>query len=143
MMGNPFLDLAERQTSAPVKARRRAAEKRVAAKALDERDTQVKVWCAWRCERRDALLAGPHGADAQALLNFIWTMTLASAAALVDAVGRGPWHQADSDTRFEVLSIVDAAIIALRERQGLPPFDDALPGEASNAFLLVREALSQ
>jgi hypothetical protein len=140
---NPFLELADRQTSAPVKARRRVAEKRAAEKALDERATQLKVWCDWRRERRDALLAGPHGADAQVLLNFISTMTPTSAAALVEAVECGPWREADADTRFEVLSIVDASIIALRERQGLPPFDDALPGEASNAFLLVREALSQ
>jgi len=143
-MSNLFLALAERQTSAPVKARRRAAEKRAAGKALDERDTQVTVWRSWRRERRDALLGGPHGADTRVLLDFLQTMSLASAAELVDAVGRGPWQQADSDVRFEVLSLVDDAIVALRERHDLPPFDDALPfsDEAPTAFLQLREALA-
>jgi hypothetical protein len=142
---NPFLVLAARQMSSPTKARQRAAAKRAASKAQSEGESekQAKVWRAWRRERREALLAGPHGADAKALLGFLRSMTLDSAAELVEAVGRGPWRQADDDTRFEILALVDEAIIALRERHELDPFDDALPftDEAPTAFLQIREAL--
>jgi hypothetical protein len=145
---NAFLDVAERQISAPVKARRRAVEKRTARKdamekALDERDTQLRAWCAWRRERVDALLSGPHGHAARALSEFLSGMTLASANELIAVVQAGPWREADADTRFEVLSLVDAAIIRLREKSKLPPFDDALPfsDEKLTAFQIIREML--
>ena len=46
------------------------------------------------------------------------------------------------DTRFEVLALIDTAIIALRERHGLPPFDDACPVIGPMSFYCIREALS-
>ena len=102
---NAFLDLAEQQTSAPVKARQRASEARREPALLltrcSTRNAQAKVWRAWRRERRQELLAGPHGADAKMLLAFLQSMTMASAADLVEAVARGPWRQAPADTRFE------------------------------------------
>jgi hypothetical protein len=36
----------------------------------------------------------------------------------------------------------DSAIIRLRERNGLPPFDDGLPGETDNVFRLVKRILA-
>ncbi len=144
---NAFLDLADRQIAAPVKARHRAAESRAMRAAerkaiIIKRDRLCDEWQRWHEERRDALLAGPHAAAAQALLDFLETMTLSDGAALIAQIERGPWRGADADTRFEILSLIDACIVSLRERGGLPPFDDALPGEPLNVFLVVREALS-
>lgn len=145
---NAFLDLAERQIAAPRKAQMRAAEKRTARriameKALDERDTQLKAWCAWRRERVEALLSGPHGQAARDLCGFLAGMTLASAGELIEFVRQGPWRSTDSDTRFEILSLVDAAIIRMREKHELPPFDDAAPfsDEPLTAFQIVRDQL--
>ena len=59
-----FLDFAERQTPAAVKARQRAAAKRrekAKEKALQERDDLFRLWKQWRHERLEALLAGPYG----------------------------------------------------------------------------------
>jgi hypothetical protein len=64
------------------------------------------------------------------------------ATALINFIDAGPWHGADRDTRFEILALVDAVIIARRERMGMPPFDDALPGQPDNAFLILRARLS-
>jgi hypothetical protein len=58
-----------------------------------KRDAQVKVWRAWRRERREALLAGPYSADAQALLDFLQTMRISSATELIKVVNCGPWCQ--------------------------------------------------
>src|SRR6516225_9332485 len=57
---NAFLDYAEKQTPAAVKARRRAVEKRratAAEKALAERDTMLDLWKLWRKERLEALFS--------------------------------------------------------------------------------------
>jgi hypothetical protein len=141
---NAFLDLAERQTSAPVKARQRAAEQRAANKADKEaanRYEQHRLWRHWRRERIMALLAGPHGEAADALVNFLQHVTLASEGELIERVRCGPWRTADADARFLVLSLIDGAITDLRERDGLVPFDDPLWGEPPTVFQIVREIL--
>jgi hypothetical protein len=140
-MTNPFTDFAETQIASPVKARMRAAQKRAMRKALAERDDLHHLWRLWRHERVAALLAGSYGADAHALVEFLDHATLASD--FVEMVRRGPWLGADSDTdtRFEVLALIDAAIIALREKAKLEPFDDPIGDAPLDAFLQVRELL--
>jgi hypothetical protein len=108
-------------------------------KALAEQNYQLRVWKRWRRERIEALLAGRYGEAAGALLAFLPTMSAPSA--LIDFVAAGPWADADADTRTEVLALIDAAIIKRRERAGLPPFDDPLPGKQPGAFLILREQL--
>jgi len=139
---NAFLDYAEKQTPAAVKARQRAAEKRratAAEKALAERDDLFRLWRKWRQERLDALLNGPHGAAAHELVAFLQTMTLDDGAHLVEFVRAGGWEHADAETKFEILSLINITITALRDRAGLPSISDPLPDEESSAFLIIRE----
>jgi hypothetical protein len=117
------------------------ARKRAVDKAEAERDTLSKLWHARQREQRDELVNGPYGEPAQKLIDFLKTMTIGSAASLVEIVSNGPWRTADGDTRFAILRLVDDAITALRERNGQPSFDDPLPGAPLNAFLLLREQL--
>jgi hypothetical protein len=114
---------------------RTAIEKKPAEQRLEFRQ-----WKRWRRERLEALLQGPYAEPVQELLAFL--KTAPGPTALLDFVARGPWSDADINTRFEILSLVDAMIIKRRERMGLPPFDDALPGASSNLFLLLREHLA-
>jgi hypothetical protein len=139
---NAFLEFAEKQTPASVKARQRAAEKRrttAAEKALAERDDLFHLWKRWRHERLETLLAGPHGDVARELIAFLQRMTLDDGAQLVELVCAADWAHADADTKFEVLSLIDATITALRERAKLPPIDDPLADAAPSAFLIIRE----
>lgn len=136
-----FLELAERQIAAPVKTRHRAAEKR-AEKALAERDKLFTIWRKGHRAQRKALLTGPHREPACDLLRFLKPMTLADGAALVSLIKRGPWQQVDADVRFEILMLIDDHVAAMRERHGLPEFDDPLPGAPPNAFLIIRELLT-
>jgi hypothetical protein len=141
-MTNPFLDFAEKQTPAAVKARQRATEKRratAAEKALAERDDLFHLWKLWRKERLEALLAGPHGAAVRDLVAFLQTMALDDGDRLIEFVRAAGWARVDADTKFEVLSLINATIIALRERAKLPPFDDGLPDEAPATSILIRE----
>jgi len=139
---NAFLDYAEKQTPATVKARQRAAEKRratAAEKALTERDDLFHLWKLHRQERLEALLAGPHGAAARELVAFLQTMTLDDGDRLVELVRAAGWAHVNADTRFEILSLINASITALRERAKLPPIDDALPDETPTTFIIIRE----
>jgi hypothetical protein len=140
-----FLDFADSQIPAPLMARHRAAEKRAELarrKALQERDHLLRRWLHWRGERLAQLLAGPQGDAVRDLVGFLDGMTFEQAPALVEFIATSQLRIADADTRFEILHLIDRAIASLREKQGLPPFDDALPGEAPTAFQIIRGLLS-
>jgi hypothetical protein len=140
---NAFLDLAERQIPATVKARRRAAEtrrERAREKALAERDAQFRTWQREHRERLDAALAGSHGAKLATLLGFLESLTLETADALIECVRADDWAAADADTRFLVLRLINAAIVRLREQAGLEPFDDPLD-DRPDAFRVIRGLL--
>ena len=140
--GEAFLAFAEKQTSAPVRPRERATKRREKAgeKALQERDDLFHIWTKWRREQVEALLTGPHGGAAQALLEFLQTMSLDDGPRLIEFVRAGDWHCADADARFEILSLINTAITALRERHDLPPFDDGIPpDDEPTAFIAIRE----
>ena len=139
---NAFIDFGEKQMSPAVKARQRAAEKRratAAEKALAERDSLHQLWKVWRKERVAALLSGPRAAAAQGLVAFLQTMTLDDGDRLIEFVRAADWARADADTKFEVLSLINATITALRERAGLPAISDALPDEEPTTFIILRE----
>jgi hypothetical protein len=105
-----------------------------------EQGIEFRLWKRWRRERLEALLTGPYAVSVQALLAFLKTMT--GPTALLDFIRSGPWCDADGDVRFEVLALVDAAIIARRECMGLPRFDDSIGDMPLNVFLLMREQLN-
>jgi hypothetical protein len=129
---NAFLDLAERQVTAPVKAKRRAVEKRAEQHAAktDEQKTCLKQWHRWRREQLDEALNGPHGPAIAALLDQLKNAN--SWAEIDPAVLLGAWHAADADTQFIVRRLISDRVIELRERAQLAPFDDPIPafGEA-------------
>jgi hypothetical protein len=111
-----------------------------ADKKLDDDARLLRTWRRWRRERLEALLAGPYAEAVRALLDFLKTMT--GPSALIDFVEQGPWRDADPDVRADVLALLDGMIIKRRERMGMMPFDDALPGQPLNVFLILREQLS-
>jgi hypothetical protein len=119
-----------------VRTRRQSARD----KELREQRVEFRLWAKWRRQRVEALLNGPYSEAVQSLL--IFSKTMPTPSALLDFIARGPWSDADADTRAEVLSLLDAVITKRRERMGFVPFDDALPGQPDNLFLLLRELLA-
>src|SRR5262249_14647096 len=125
-------------------ARRRAAETRRARaqeKALAERDAMFRHWQREHREQLDTALAGPHGAKLAVLLGALESLTLETADALIQRAHADGWDAADGDTRFLVLRLIDAAIVRLRERGGLEPFDDPLFDQPPDTFLTLRSLL--
>jgi hypothetical protein len=146
---NNYLAYAEQVITEPAKRRMRSAETRAAnraqraqEKALQERDDLLALWKKHHKAQHDALFAGPHGTEAGKLVAFLESMTLDDGADLVDMVVAGSLNSADADTRFTVLQIIDNAIVRLREREGFPPIDDALPNEPDTTFQVIREVLA-
>jgi hypothetical protein len=139
MTSDPFLAFAE--TVAPAHKPRRQAVRKKQEAALAERDHLFHIYKKQRKEDVDKLLAGPYGAEAKQLFEFLEHVNLHIGHELVEYVRSGPWRHADDDTRFMILASIDAALMRLRERDGLEPFSDPLPDEASSPFLIIRELL--
>ena len=68
--------------------------------------------------------------------------TMTTPTALINLVKAGPWSNASPDVRFEILALVDAVIFKRRERMGIAPFDDGLPDQPHNIFLILRAHLA-
>jgi hypothetical protein len=120
---NAFLDLAERQMTAPAKARQRAVERRVEART--SKADPLKELRAWHQQQLEEALAGPYGKEIAALLAFLKNLSLDDD---VDEIMQGDaWRTADRDTCFFANRLINARIVELREAAGLVPFDDALP----------------
>jgi hypothetical protein len=93
-------------------------------------------------EQLDAALAGPHGDQISELMTLLDRLELSSAAALLNFVRRCDWSSVSYDTRLTVLHQINETITGMRERHGLPPFDDPLPGQPENVFRIVRAILT-
>ena len=156
---NYFEALAQQQMVAATKAKHRAAEKRTRAKvANSERDApmkpsaleqdqldknmQLKLWRAHHRAEINAVINGPYQNDWRALLRVVKSLTIENPGAIVEYVQGAQWlRDADIQTRRVVLAMIARAIIQLREINGYPPFDDALPGEEPTAFEIIRNEL--
>lgn len=127
-----FEALAERQISAPIRARTRAVAKRAqtaAEKRLEERDLLMSLYRQGRRQEIDSLLAGPAGKDVRGLVSFMRTMTLSSATALVRLIESAAWiRELSAADRGLVESLVFNGISRLRERNGLSFWDDSVDG---------------
>jgi hypothetical protein len=133
---NPFTAFGE--TLAPAgKPRRKAHDAARQDKERQERERLSQAHRRWRREAFDALLNGPHRGAARTLIDFLEHMQ-SDDRNLLELVQSGPWRDTGADTRFLILVLVDAAVIRLRERAELAPFDDPLDEEKS-AFLRIRE----
>lgn len=147
---NPFEAIADAHTVRPVRSREQAAEKRReriaksrdVEKELDDQNKLFRQWKAWRREKLDALIAGPHGREIKGLIRFLDTMTLSSAPALLKLIENAHWARSMSPgERADLLGAIGNRITRTRERAGLTPFDDAMPGEPETAFHRIKTML--
>ena len=68
-------------------------------------------------------------------------LELNSAAELLASVLHTDWSTVSYNTRLTVLHHLSPTIARLRERNGLPPLDDPLPGQPDNVFRRVKQML--
>jgi hypothetical protein len=106
---------------------------------------QARLTRAWKARHREQLeeaLAGAHGAQISELMALLDRLELSSAAALLAFIRRSDWSSVSYDTRLVVLHEINDRITRMRERHGLPPFDDPLPGQPDNVFRIVQSILA-
>jgi hypothetical protein len=105
---------------------------------LAEQQRLLRGWRAFHREELKAALAGPHGAMIERLVFLLRSLELGSAPLLLAYVRGVDWAAIDYPTRLTVLHEINAAATRVREKAGLSPFDDGIPGERENLFRMVR-----
>ena len=110
-------------------------------KELADQAQLMRAWRAWHAEQLDEALAGLHGAMVAELMTLLDRHELNSAAALRACVQRMDWSTVSYDVRLTALHQINQTIIRLRERHGLAPFDDPLPGQPDNVFRRIKHLL--
>jgi hypothetical protein len=110
-------------------------------KELADQARLLRAWKAWHREQLDEALAGPHGSTIAQLMLRLDQLELSSAAVLLDFMRRTDWNEVSCDARLIALHQINDAICRLRERNGMAPLDDPLPGQPDNVFRRVRQML--
>jgi hypothetical protein len=87
-----------------------------------------------------ALLASEHGAAYGRMMAIVKRLP-DSAVELVENLRKGWVLALSAQQKFVVLSMIDARIIRVREMDGRPPFDDPLPGQPDNLFIICRKII--
>src|SRR5262249_42737345 len=111
-------------------------------KGLQEQDRLTKMWRQWHRVLAAEALEGPHGVLVRETFEIIRTMKDLRDVRLLDFVRAQDWSAVDASTRAILLHEIDRRIAALREATGLHPFDDALPHQKPNGFIVIRELMA-
>ena len=120
----------------------RAIRKRELEQELHASSARLRAWHHWHREQLADALCGPHREKLHELVTFLKNgMSLQSAPKLVALIRSQDWRGVDADTRFVALHEINCAIMRVRAQAGLPAFDDALPHQPLNGFLIIRALL--
>ena len=116
---------------------RRRSEKE---QTLQDNARLLRAWKRWHREQLKQALCGLHRDVLERLM--LQLENLQSARELVGFIEAQDWTAIDVETRFIALHEINAAITALRERNGLAPIDDPLPGAPENAFRIIKTIMT-
>src|SRR5271165_6738743 len=101
------------------------------------RERQMSAWRRWHAEQLHAALDGPHCTVVKQIIKLLGNLTPRNMPDLLKFMRMQDWHPIDADTRFILLHEINSAITELREREGKPSFDDALPGGRDTLFQIA------
>lgn len=157
---NPFEQLANSQLTAAAKRRHKDTERRASKsivmsdadapmkgmpmeEARDARSQQMAGYRRHKANERDDLCQGQYRREMTALVRLLKTLDMDSADRLTADIMAASWLKAaDLDTRHAVLSMIADAILKLRVRNGMAPFDDAISDEPPTAFQVIRKEMT-
>lgn len=147
MTSNPFEQFAAEYTPRPVKARQAAAAKRrersaQAEKELEDDSRLLVLYRRYKKAQVRSLVEGRFGPQVKALLTIMHTMTLDSAPDLIRYIRGSAWiAQLSKDEKHILLGLIGRAITKVREKAGMAPFDDGLPGDPPKAFEILKNIM--
>jgi hypothetical protein len=110
---------------------------------LDDRGQLLRAWRAYHKQLCADAVCGDSGELVFALLDVLRTLTLQDGRTLIEFVGSQDWRSVDRSTRDICLFVIDGRICQLREKAGLPAFDDSIPGSGKpeNMFQRIKAML--
>jgi hypothetical protein len=97
----------------------------------------IGAWRKWHREEREAVLARPHGVALGELFRMFENLRSLQPAQLIGFVRSIDWASIDYATRLVVVHELNTAVTAIREKHGLEPIDDGLPGEPETPFRTI------
>jgi len=98
----------------------------------------LRLWKRFHRKEREAVLAGPHGAVLHELLRMFENLKHVQPTQLIGFVHSIDWSAIDYQTKLTVIHELNQAITGIREKHGLVPIDDGLPGEPETPFRTIR-----
>jgi len=119
-------------------SRRTAAQ---AEKELRDNARLLRAWKKFHREERDAVLAGPYARTLVELFRMFANLKHVQPAQLIGFIGAIDWAAIDYQTRLTVLHEINTAITKFREKRGLEPIDDPLPGEPESPYRQLKAIL--
>jgi hypothetical protein len=114
-------------------------DKRDEQKQLAENSYLLRAWKRWHREQLEEALIGVHGDVLVQLM--IQLKNLREARGLLNFIEAQNWASIDAETRLVALHEISIAITRLRERNGLAPIDDPLPGQPESLFRRIKQTL--
>jgi hypothetical protein len=93
----------------------------------------MREWRAWHAGQIELALDGDSGTIVKSIMAFVRGLVPKRMPALLRLMRSVDWRL-DADTKFTILHELNSAIAELREKEGKPPFDDALPREPDTMF---------
>ena len=112
-------------------------------RALDEREKLTKAYRA--AKKAQFETAFEREPNLRIFRDVIRKLGFSDAEELITSVRKAHhcWlRHADPETLALALELVDRRIIQIRIRTGLPPIDDALPGEPDDVFQICKRILT-
>jgi hypothetical protein len=107
-------------------------------KELADNARLLRWWRAWHREQRELVLSGPHGTVLNELLRVFKNLQHMQSAQLIGYAQSINWEVIDFATKLVVIHELNSAITAFRERRGLEPISDPLPGEPDTPFRMIK-----
>jgi hypothetical protein len=95
-------------------------------------------WKHWHREQREEVLAGTHGAVLGELFRMFKNLRHVQPSQLIGFTQSIDWAAIDYSVRLVVLHELNTSITAFREKHGLEPIDDNLPGEPDTPFRTIK-----
>jgi hypothetical protein len=106
-------------------------------KKLENDARLLRAWKQFHREERETALLGPHGAVLNELFCMFKNLQHVQPSQLIGFVRAINWAEIDYNTKLAVVHEANSAIVAYREKRGLDPIDDGLPGAPETPFRTI------
>jgi hypothetical protein len=98
----------------------------------------LRSWKKFHREEREAVLAGPHGSVLAELFRMLDHLECIQPSQLIGLARAIDWMAIPYDVKLTVLHWVNNSITKYRDKRGLEPIDDNLPGQPDTPFRTIK-----